>query len=139
LKRLLIIILLLCGCASVPRADDAATIRDVLDTTAIAWNRGDLNGYLAAYDEAITSRSATGFVTGKEPAAEVMRQGFWKTGRPLQQLHYEHVDVRKLGADYALVTGEFVLTGADKPERTGWFTTVWKRTALGWRMMHDHS
>jgi len=139
LKRLLILILLLCSCASVHPADDAAAIREVLDTTATAWNRGDLNGYLAAYDEAITSRSATGFVTGKEPAAEVMRQGFWKTGRPLQQLHYEHVDVRKLGADYALVTGEFVLTGADKPDRTGWFTTVWKRTAAGWRMIHDQS
>jgi ketosteroid isomerase-like protein len=139
LRRLLIIILLFCSCASVPRTDDAATIRGVLDTTATAWNRGDLPGYLAAYDDAITSRSATGFVAGKAPAAEVMRQGFWKTGRPLQQLHYEHVEVRKLGADYALVTGEYVLTGADTPERTGWFTTVWQRTAAGWRMIHDHS
>ncbi|MBV8547450.1 MAG: hypothetical protein JO088_22120, partial [Acidobacteria bacterium] len=98
MRRLLIIVMLLCGCASLPATDDAAAIRGVLDSTATAWNRGDLTGYLAAYDDAITSRSATGFITGKEPAAEVMRQGFWKTGRPLQQLHYEHVDVRKLGA-----------------------------------------
>jgi uncharacterized protein (TIGR02246 family) len=133
------ILILLCGCASMPHTDDAAAIRGVLDSNAAAWNRGDLAGYLAAYDEAITSRSGTGFVTGKEPAAEVMRQGFWKTGRPLQQLRYEHVDVRKLGTDYALVTGEYVLTGADKPDRTGWFTTVWRKTAAGWRMIHDHS
>jgi ketosteroid isomerase-like protein len=54
-------------------------------------------------------------------------------------LHYEHVEVRPLGGAYALVTGQYVLTGGGQPQRTGWFTTVWLRTPAGWRMMHDHS
>jgi ketosteroid isomerase-like protein len=57
----------------------------------------------------------------------------------LQQLRYESVDIEPLGPDHALVTGKFVLTGADRPDRTGLFTTVWRRTASGWRMIHDHS
>ena len=68
-----------------------------------------------------------------------MRQGFWRNGRPAQQLRYDHVEVRMLGADNALVTGEFILSGAGRPDRTGWFTTVWARTSQGWRMIHDHS
>jgi len=86
-----------------------------------------------------TTMLPTGVVTGRDAIGDVMRKGYWRTGRPLQQLHYEHVDVRMLGRDDALVTGEFVLTGAGHPDRTGWFTTVWMRTPKGWRMIHDHS
>lgn len=120
-------------------ATGPAAIRAELDSTAAGWNRGDLGAYLAAYDDSITSRGEAGFVRGKAAAESVMRQGFWRDGRPAQQLRYEHVDVRMLGADHALVTGEFVLTGAGRPDRTGWFTTVWARTPAGWRMIHDHS
>ena len=82
---------------------------------------------------------AEGFLTGKAGVEAVMRGGFWRTGRPLQRLRYERVDVKALGADHALVTGRFVLSGADRPDRTGLFTTVWRRTDAGWRMTHDHS
>lgn len=68
-----------------------------------------------------------------------MRAGFWRTGRPVQTLNYEHLEIRPLGSNHALATGEYVLTSAGRPDRTGWFTTIWVRTARGWRMTHDHS
>ena len=68
-----------------------------------------------------------------------MGLGFWGTGRRAQQLRYEHIVVRMLGRDNALVTGQFILTGAGRPDRAGWFTTIWARTSEGWRMIHDHS
>ncbi len=116
-----------------------AQIRAVLDSTAEGWNRGDLTQYLAAYTPSATEMLSDGPKGGVEAIEQTMRNGFWKTGRPLQQLRYEHVDVRMLGKEHALVTGQFVLTGGDRPDRTGWFTTVWTRTRQGWRMMHDHS
>jgi len=121
-------------------ANDTAQIRYVLDSvTATGWNTGNLDMYLSAYVDSATTMLPTGVVTGRDAIGDVMRKGFWRTGRPLQHLHYEHVDVRMLGRDDALVTGEFVLTGAGHPDRTGWFTTVWTRTPKGWRMIHDHS
>lgn len=114
-------------------------IRAVLDSTAEGWNRGDLAQYLAAYTESATEMLSDGPRGGVEVIEQTMRNGFWKTGRPLQQLRYEHVVVRMLGKDNALVTGQFVLTGGGRPDRTGWFTTVWTRTRQGWRMIHDHS
>lgn len=121
-------------------ATDTAQIRYVLDSvTATGWNTGNLDMYLSAYVDSATTMLPTGVVTGRDAIGDVMRKGFWRSGRPLQQLHYEHVNVRMLGSDDALVTGEFVLTGAGRPDRTGWFTTVWTRTAQGWRMIHDHS
>ncbi len=132
------------GCAGSRDGDSPApgaelAIRARLDSTTAGWNQGDLARYLSAYTDSVTSAGPSGFVTGKDAAADVMRSGFWRAGRPRQQLAYDHLLVRMLGADHALVTGRYVLTGADLPERTGWFTTVWLRTPDGWRMMHDHS
>ena len=116
-----------------------AQIRATLDTTAEGWNRGDLAQYLSAYTESATEMGQDGPRGGVKVIEQTMRGGFWKTGRPLQQLRYEHVEVRMLGRENALVTGQFVLTGGGRPDRTGWFTTVWTRTRKGWRMIHDHS
>ena len=124
--------------AGKPESADAQ-IRAVLDSTAEGWNKGDLAQYLAAYTPSATEMLSDGPRGGVEVIEQTMRNGFWKTGRPLQQLRYEHVDVRMLGKEHALVTGQYVLTGGGRPDRTGWFTTVWTRTRQGWRMIHDHS
>lgn len=120
-------------------APAAAEIRAVLDSTAAGWNRGDLSRYLWAYADSATAMGANGPERGVAAIEAQMRRGFWRTGRPLQVLHYEHVEVRPLGAGHALVTGQYVLTGGGQAQRTGWFTTVWARTPAGWRMIHDHS
>ena len=116
-----------------------AQIRATLDSTADGWNKGDLAQYLSAYTESATEMGPNGPRGGVKVIEQTMRNGFWKTGRPLQQLRYEHVEVRMLGKENALVTGQYVLTGGERPDRTGWFTTVWTRTRRGWRMIHDHS
>jgi uncharacterized protein (TIGR02246 family) len=114
-------------------------INAVLQYTALGWNTGDLSKYLYAYVPEATEMRSTGPAGGVEAIESTMKSGFWKTGRPLQQLRYEHIVVRMLGKDNALVTGQFILSGADRPDRTGWFTTVWTKTKKRWRMVHDHS
>ena len=137
----------LAGCARgtgapVPAPDAGAVateIRAVLDSTAAGWNRGDLDRYLWAYAESTTVMGRGGVEHGIEAIRRQMTAGFWKTGRPLQVLRYEHLEVRPLGPESALATGQYILSGNGLPDRTGWFTTVWARTTVGWRMIHDHS
>lgn len=121
------------------RRKDEEKIRAILDSTSAGWNQGSLEQYLSAYTDEATEMGPNGPRGGRSVIEQTMRNGFWKTGRPLQNLRYEHVAVRMLGKDNALVTGQFVLTGGGRPDRTGWFTTVWTRTRAGWRMIHDHS
>jgi uncharacterized protein (TIGR02246 family) len=136
------------GCASQMRSSDTAGLRfpsdqaaitAVFDTTTAGWNRGELPVYLSAYTESATAMGRNGPERGVNAIGDQMRAGFWKTGRPAQQLHYDHLEIRPLGPDNALVTGQYVLTGGGLPNRTGWFTTIWTRTPAGWRMIHDHS
>ena len=135
------------GCASQTQSagtalrypNDAAAIRAVFDTTTMGWNRGELPVYLSAYTESATAMGSKGPERGVNAIGDQMRAGYWRTGRPLQTLHYEHLEIRPLGPDHALATGQYILTGAGRPDRTGWFTTIWTRTPAGWRMIHDHS
>lgn len=114
-------------------------IRKILQLTADGWNKGDLGQYLAFYTPDATEMLSTGPKGGVEAIEETMKKGFWKAGRPEQTLRYESLVVRMVGKDGALVTGQYVLSGAGKPDRKGWFTTVWIKTKASWRMMHDHS
>ena len=116
-----------------------AEIRAALEATAVGWNEGNLEKYLAVYTPGATEMRSTGPAGGVEAIEETMKKGFWKTGRPLQILRYESVVVRMLGKTGALVTGNYILTGGGIPERKGWFTSVWQKTKNGWRMIHDHS
>ena len=142
MKKTLILITLLFAAhaafAQTPGKDEKA-IRAALEKTAEGWNKGDLNQYLSAYTKEATEMLSTGPAGGVEAIEKTMKEGFWKTGKPLQTLRYENIVVRMLGKKGALVTGKYVLSGAGRPDRTGWFTTVWLKTKDGWRMIHDHS
>lgn len=121
------------------KPDAASQIKAELNSTADGWNVGDLSKYLAVYVPEATEMTSEGPKGGVEVIEKTMKDGFWKTGRPLQVLHYEHVEVRMLGKNNALVTGQYVLTGAGRPDRKGWFTTVWAKVGKKWKMIHDHS
>jgi uncharacterized protein (TIGR02246 family) len=127
------------GQTSAKMTKDETLIRAALERTSKGWNSGDLNEYLSAYTKNATEMLSSGPAGGVEAIEKTMKEGFWKTGKPLQTLSYENLKVRFLGKKGALVTGKYVLTDNGKPDRTGWFTTVWEKTKDGWRMIHDHS
>ncbi|HEY1951773.1 MAG TPA: nuclear transport factor 2 family protein [Gemmatimonadaceae bacterium] len=120
-------------------ASDAAAIKAMFDTTAAGWNRGELPVYLSGYVDTATAMGSTGLVRGVRGIEAQMRAGFWRTGRPLQSLSYDHLEIRPIGPDQAIASGQYILTGGGRPDRTGWFSTIWVRTPKGWRMVHDHS
>jgi uncharacterized protein (TIGR02246 family) len=145
-KRFLTLLILLVAMAAAGLAQEPSRtgppqkqITAVLEYTALGWNTGDPSKYLYAYVPEATEMLSTGPVGGVDAIERSMKEGFWKTGRPVQQLRYENIVVRMLGKDNALVTGQYILSGANKPDRKGWFTTIWTKTKKGWRMIHDHS
>ena len=114
-------------------------IQRLLDESATSWNRGDLDGHLADNADSISFMTSKGPIVGKHRTAEALRRSFFRDGKPIQQLRFEQVTIRRLGDGFALVVGRFVLEGGGEPERSGWFSTVWERQRAGWRVIHDHS
>ena len=138
--------MLVCAAALAPRAESQASprsaepeIRTMLEVSAVAWNRGDLDGHLADNADSITFMTGKGPLVGKDKTADALRRSFFRDGKPIQSLRFEQVTVRALGDRHALVVGRFVLSGGGEPERSGWFSTIWERRPEGWRVIHDHS
>lgn len=121
------------------RAVDETEIRAALQSSADAWNRGDLKGHLAYYVPQVTFMTRNGPRPGVAEIEKAFAEKYFVDGKPKQELRFEEVAVRSLGADSALATGRFILTGGGEAEQSGWFTTIWARTPQGWRTIHDHS
>jgi beta-aspartyl-peptidase (threonine type) len=124
--------------AAPQEASAGAELVRALQATTGMWNRGDLEGFIAPYDEQTTFVTPGGLI-GREALRARYASRYFTGGQPDQQLRFEQLTVRALGADHALMTGRFVLAGGGKAEQTGWFTLVWARTPAGWRIIHDHS
>ena len=151
LRRTLAIVLLgaalvLGSCASLPaydgstrQADDRAQMLAALQASADAWNRGDLSGHLAIYDDSVTTMTKTGPRPTIAAIESAFRANYFVGDKPRQMLHMEQVVIRRLSGDSALMTGRFVLSGGGEPELSGWFSLIWLRTATGWKVIHDHT
>jgi ketosteroid isomerase-like protein len=120
-------------------AADESEIRQRLADSALAFNRGDLPGHLAAYDASVTFMTKDGPRPGIAAIEKAFRETYFRDGQAIQQLRFEQLAVRPLGPDAALATARWALSGGDKAEQSGWFTLAWLRTPSGWRVVHDHS
>jgi uncharacterized protein (TIGR02246 family) len=122
--------------------DPAADINAVLQASAQAWNRGDLDQFLLPYLDAPTTTFIAGRVVRGVPAIRQTYATSWfRSGAPTQNLAYRDIEVRPLGPGFALAVGHFVLinktTGAE--EQSGIFSLTMQQTPQGWRIIHDHS
>jgi ketosteroid isomerase-like protein len=120
-------------------AADETDIRQRLAASVEAFNRGDLPGHLAIYDAGVTFMTKDGPRPGIAPIEKAFRENYFKDGKAIQGLRFESLALRAIGPDAALATARWILSGGSQPDRTGWFTLVFGRTAAGWRAIHDHS
>lgn len=116
------------------------SIETMLVRSADAWNRGDLDGFLAAYaDGASTSlMTADGPVFGRATIRGLYAPRF-EPGATRDSLRLEDLNVRPLPPLIGIVTGRYVLERDGTVSDSGWFSVVVRRAGDGWRIVHDHS
>ena len=142
--------LLLCACRPgpavvvdpSPTALDPVRLTEVLqlqfrDLTA-AWNRGDLDAFMAAYAEDAT------FMDGYRPQrgnAWIRSQygALFAPGAKRDSLALQEFTARPLSTTLALVTARYVLYQGSDTTARGPFTVVMEERTDGWKILHDHS
>lgn len=112
----------------------------MLEESASAWNRGDLEGFLSDYADAPTTTyvGSRGLVTGLEGIRAVYAPAF-APGAARDSLRFEDVRVRSLPPLAGIVTARWVLHAGDEVTATGPTTLVVRRLGSGWKIVHDHS
>jgi ketosteroid isomerase-like protein len=130
--KLIFLVGILCGTA---RAEVASEVRKVLDAQVEAWNKKDLEGYMAGYWKSpeLSFYGGTNATRGWQPTLDRYRKKY--SAESMGTLSFEDVTVEALGENAALVRGRWKLSGG----RSGLFTLIFKRLAEGWRIVHDHS
>lgn len=138
---LLLGIVLFMSCSTAQRSTTyypTTPITALMHQSAEDWNRGDLDRFMTLYDTASTFLTQNGNL--RLPGMrENYQRGFFKGDKPIQNLRFEAMEVRPLGADHALLTGRFVLYGNSLPDRKGIYTLVFVRRGKDWKILHDHS
>lgn len=123
------------------RADDAADVRAEIAREADAWNRGDLDGYLAGYERAATTTMVgQTLLRGWDAIASRYREKYGDRAR-MGRLTFSELEVRPLGAGFALAIGHWALAreAAAGGPVGGWFTLTLRKTRDGWRIVVDHT
>lgn len=120
---------------------DRRAIEGLLHDQADAWNRGDLDGYLRAYEQAedlVFTASGTihrGFAATRDRYRERYAARDTST---MGRLALERLEIRAIGRDGAVVLGHWRLSETPAAGE-GVFTLVLQRGRSGWRIVHDHT
>jgi uncharacterized protein (TIGR02246 family) len=122
-------------------ADDAAPVRSLLDAQVAAWNRGDLEAFMAGYWHSPELVFCSGAVVSKgwDATLERYRKRYQAEGREMGRLRFESLEVQLLGPDAAFARGEYWLRTSDGKEPHGRFTLILRRLDGAWRIVHDHT
>ncbi|MEQ1570497.1 MAG: DUF4440 domain-containing protein [Myxococcota bacterium] len=120
--------------------EERAAVAGVLTAQAEAWNRGDLEGYMAGYARSpdLVFTSGGGIRRGFDETLARYRARYGSDPQTMGKLAFELLDVRPVGADGAVVLGRWTLTQTPNAGH-GVFTVVMERRAGSWRVIHDHT
>jgi beta-aspartyl-peptidase (threonine type) len=130
--------------AAGPESVDARTvqeaIRKVLDDQAAAWNKGDLEGFMAGYwkSDGLTFFSGKDQTRGWNGTLERYRKRYQAEGKEMGKLAFRDLRIDLLSPKTAFVRGRFLLV-LKTDTAQGLFTLIVRKTADGWKIIHDHT
>jgi ketosteroid isomerase-like protein len=125
--------------AARPETPDEAAIRTLLVDQTAAWNRGDIDGFMAGYWKSDETEfvSAEGISRGWQALLERYKRSY-PDRKAMGTLSFSNLEVRVEcpGAAYAI--GEYHLQ-REKDNPSGIFTLNLRKFPDGWRVVVDHT
>ena len=114
-------------------------IRNVFEAGCAAWNRGDLDGYLASYwDSSRTLWISSGSLTRGKNAIVAAYKARFSTSRPMGKLIVDELEIDVLTPMDAIAFGRWRLVVDDQASR-GFFTIQLRNMEGTWLFVADHS
>jgi ketosteroid isomerase-like protein len=112
----------------------------VLAAQQDAWNRGDLEGYMAGYANSpdLVFTSGGKIRRGWQETHDKYQAKYGDSPSTMGTLAFEVLGVQALGRDGAIVLGRWRLTNTPNAG-SGIFSVALARTSAGWRIVHDHT
>ena len=118
---------------------EVAAVRAVIEAQQAAWNRGDIEGFMAGYarEETTTFVSGDAITRGWQTVLERYRKSY-DTPAKMGTLTFSELELKPLSPFYVMAAGRWQLAREGDAPR-GRFTLIFRRTNGGWRVVHDHT
>jgi ketosteroid isomerase-like protein len=118
-----------------------AAIEHVLRTQVEAWNRHDLDAFMAGYwnSPELTFFSGAKETSGWQGTLDRYRSKYNSPGHEMGTLEFSALRIEMLGPEAAFVRGAWHLTMPDSKTPHGLFTLVFRKFPEGWKIVHDHT
>jgi ketosteroid isomerase-like protein len=137
-----VLLLGLSGVAAEPMPIDAkAAVGKLLEEQNAAWNKGDLEGFMAGYwkSDELSFYSAGDKTTGWQATFARYKKKYQSEGKEMGTLAFSELDVHPAGEADAIARGQWKLTFKDGKTSGGLFTLWLRKLPEGWRIVHDHT
>lgn len=134
--------------ASAPDLDEAQAIRNVMQKSAVDWNRGDLDAFATSYKNSPDIVFVGGTVSRGYAGMLEAYKRVYNTPEKRGTLTFSNLEVHLLGQparagepQYATVVGNCHL---DRPASGGGpsdciYSLVFEKTPAGWKIILDHT
>jgi ketosteroid isomerase-like protein len=121
--------------------DVKPAVEQVLRTQQEAWNRHDLESFMAGYWKSpdLTFFSGANRTSGWQGALDRYRKTYQGEGKEMGKLEFSELQIEPLGSDAAFVRGAWHLSMSDGKTPHGLFTLIFRKFPDGWKITHDHT
>jgi ketosteroid isomerase-like protein len=130
-----------CSASGTPGPDAIKDVRLVWTAQVEAWNRGDLDAFMAGYwkspDLVFFSNGTE--TRGWQATLDRYRARYRAEGKQMGTLDFPQLEILALGPEAAMARGRWRLTMPDGRESSGMTSVVFRKLPEGWRIVHDHS
>lgn len=134
---LVILSYVLCGSVAAQEQDILA----MLQQSVSDWNKADIPAFMRCYEDSPgTTFVSKSVVRGTAAVRERYRTAY-PTPEHMGKLTFSELAVRMVSPTAAIVTGRFRLERSAQVggPAQGIFTLIVRKSALGWRIIHDHT
>ena len=137
----LLVLITACAPSQTRAGDPAAEVRVVWNAQVDAWNRGDLDAFMAGYWNSpdlvfFSNRTET---RGWQQTLDRYRASYKAEGRQMGALDFPQLEFKVLGPEAVLARGRWRLKMPDGKESSGMTSVTFQKRPEGWRIVHDHS
>ncbi len=110
-----------------------------MDDQAAAWNKGDIDGFMAGYwkSDKLTFVSGTDVTKGWQPTTDRYKKSY-NNREKMGVLTFSGLEITMLGKEAAVVLGNWSLQ-REKDNPHGKFTLTFRKFKEGWRIIIDHT
>lgn len=117
----------------------ADEIRKVMEAQTIAWNKGDIEGFMIGYWKSpqMTFVSGDNVTKGWQETTDRYKKNY-DTREKMGVLTFTDLEIEVLSKDSAKVLGRWKVAHEPKDSQ-GRFTLIFRKLKAGWRIIHDHT